>query len=114
MVGATSTGISNLEGHTEYDVTWPWTRPGGLRPGATAVLRVKDEAASLPFVLPPLLRACDHVLVVDNQSGDGSPEVVAEAAARAGLAHVRSWLPRSATRASTPSAWATSASARRK
>ena len=29
-------------------------RPGGLRAGATAVLRVKDEAPSLPFVLPPL------------------------------------------------------------
>ena len=39
-----ATGIQNLEGHTEFDITWPWTRPGGLRPGTTAVLRVKDEA----------------------------------------------------------------------
>ena len=36
----TAHGLVNLEGHTEYDVVWPWTRPGGLRPGATAVLRV--------------------------------------------------------------------------
>ena len=74
-VTVAAAGLTNLEGHTEFDIVWPWTRPGGLRPGATAVLRVKDEARSLPFVLPPLLRACDHVLVVDNGSTDGTPEV---------------------------------------
>ena len=52
-----ATGIQNLEGHTDFDIVWPWTRPGGLRSGSTAVLRVKNEAPSLPFVLPPLLRA---------------------------------------------------------
>jgi len=78
-------GLSNREGHTDFDITWPWTRPGGLRAGSTAVLRVKDEAPSLPFVLPPLLRAMDHVLVVDNGSTDATPEVAAETAARAGL-----------------------------
>ncbi len=80
------TGITNLEGHTEFDITWPWVGDGGLRPGSTAVLRVKNEAPSLPFVLPPLLRACDHVLVVDNGSEDGTPDVAREAAERAGLA----------------------------
>ena len=77
-------GLSNIEGHTDFDITWPWTRPEGLRPGSTAVLRVKNEAPSLPFVLPPLLRACDHVLLVDNGSDDGTPDVARETAARAG------------------------------
>ncbi len=79
-----ATGLSNLEGHTDFDITWPWLRPGGLRPGATAVLRAKDEAPSLPFVLPPLLRACDQVLLVDNGSEDGTPDVARETAERSG------------------------------
>ena len=81
---AGATGIRNLEGHTDYDIVWPWTRPGGLRSGTTAVLRVKNEAPSLPFVLPPLLRATDHVLVVDNGSDDGTPDVARETAEKAG------------------------------
>ncbi|GAB3195419.1 hypothetical protein GCM10027062_02300 [Nocardioides hungaricus] len=79
-------GLRNLEGHADFDIAWPWLRPEGLRPGATAVLRVKDEAPSLPFVLPPLLRACDAVLLVDNGSEDGTPDVARETAERAGYA----------------------------
>ena len=50
------------------------------------MLRVKNEAPSLPFVLPPLLRACDFVLLVDNGSDDGTPDVARETAAKAGHA----------------------------
>ncbi len=84
---AGTTGLSNLEGHADFDIVWPWTRPEGLRAGSTAVLRVKDEALSLPFVLPPLLRSMDHVLLVDNGSTDGTPEVTRAVAEEHGLAH---------------------------
>ncbi len=82
--------LENLEGHDDFDITWPWERAGQhggrLRRGATAVLRVKDEAANLPFVLPPLLRCTDAVLLVDNGSTDGTAEVALEAARVAGAA----------------------------
>jgi glycosyltransferase involved in cell wall biosynthesis len=74
--------LSNLEGHVDYDV-----RPSpALEPGFTAVLRVRDEARSLPWVLPPLLRAVEQVVVVDNGSTDGTPEIAREVAEREGAA----------------------------
>ncbi len=48
----------------------------------TAVLRVRDEAQSLPWVLPPLLRAVEHVVVVDNLSTDGTADVARDVAER--------------------------------
>ena len=77
-------GLTNLEGHTDFDIVWPWNQPGGLRRGATAVLRVKNEAPGLRFVLPPLLRACDHVLLVDNGSDDGTADVARRVAEECG------------------------------
>ncbi len=77
--------IENLEGERDYDIAWPWDRDEPQRTGATAVLRVKNEAPSLPFVLPPLLRACDEVLLVDNGSTDGTLEVAVQTAERAGF-----------------------------
>ena len=38
--------LVNLEGHHEFDITWPWTGRRRLDRGSTAVLRVKDEAAN--------------------------------------------------------------------
>jgi glycosyltransferase involved in cell wall biosynthesis len=76
--------LQNLEGHHDFDIVWPWQRDEPQRTGTTAVLRVKNEAPSLPFVLPPLLRACDEVLLVDNGSTDGTLEVAQETAERSG------------------------------
>ena len=81
-----SDGLTNLEGHHEFDLTWPWASSEPLRRGSTAVLRVKDEAANLPFALLPLLRATDRVIVVDNLSSDGTAEVAVETAASHGRA----------------------------
>lgn len=75
--------IVNREGEALYDVHWAW-QDGPLDPGLTAVLRVKDEARNLPWVLPPLLAAVDEVVLVDNQSTDGSASVARSCAARAG------------------------------
>ena len=78
-------GLRNLEGHTDFDIVWPWN-VATLRRGATAVLRVKNEADSMRFVLPPLLRACDQVLLVDNNSTDGTGEAALAVASEHGLA----------------------------
>ena len=77
--------ISNREGHADFNVRWGW-EDGDLQPGFTAVLRVKDEAASLPWVLPPLLRAVTRVVMIDNGSTDGSAAVARRVAAAAGAA----------------------------
>lgn len=82
--------LGNLEGDHDFDVTWPWTtaaREGRrLSRGTTSVLRVKNEARSLPWVLPPLLRTTHELILVDNQSTDGTPEVAMQVAAEHGYA----------------------------
>lgn len=75
--------ILNREGETAYDVRWAW-QDGPLEPGLTAVLRVKNEARNLPWVLPPLLDAVDRIVLVDNQSTDGTAEVARTWADRVG------------------------------
>ncbi|MDN5853909.1 MAG: hypothetical protein L0K86_13895 [Actinomycetia bacterium] len=78
--------FGNREGHTDFDIDWAWEH-GSLETGMTGVLRVKNEARSMPWVLPPLLEACDHVVIVDNQSDDGTPEMAKRTAAAQGLSH---------------------------
>ncbi len=78
--------IPCLEGEEGYDVRWAW-QDGKLPSGLTCVFRVKNEARNLPWVLPPMLAAVQHVVVVDNQSDDGTPEVATRVAAEVGAAH---------------------------
>jgi hypothetical protein len=82
--------LNNLEGHSDYDVRTP---EGEVEPGFTAVLRVRDEARSLPFVLPPLLRAVKGVVVIDNRSTDGTADVARRVAAEEGAADRLEVLP---------------------
>ena len=71
------------EGLSRYALRWHWvTAPS--ESGFAAVLRVKNEARSLPWVLPGLLRSVEKVIVVDNGSTDGTPEVAERVAAGAG------------------------------
>jgi len=82
---ARSPVLTNLEEETEFNVRWAWAEHP-LRTGFTGVVRVKDEARSLPYVLPQLLRATQRVVLVDNGSTDGTPDVAREVAAAAGAA----------------------------
>ena len=77
-------GSTNREEHPEYAVRWKWVQEPSSS-GFTAVLRVKDEAMSLPWVLPGILRSTEHVIVVDNGSTDGTPEIAREVAGGLGF-----------------------------
>lgn len=75
--------IRNREGLADYDVRWAW-EDGPLPPGLTCVFRVRNEARNLPWVLPPMFEAVQHVVVVDNGSDDGTPEVARRTAEACG------------------------------
>jgi glycosyltransferase involved in cell wall biosynthesis len=64
----------NLEGIEDYDITWRWS-DRQRSTGMTAVMRVKNEARSLPWVLPGLLRSVERIVLIDNESTDGTPDV---------------------------------------
>ena len=70
----------NLEQRTDFEVRWSDPEDGMLG----AVLRVKDEAQSLPWVLPGILRVADRVFLVDNGSTDGTPEIAQRVAEEQG------------------------------
>jgi glycosyltransferase involved in cell wall biosynthesis len=69
----------NVEGLHDYDIGGRPT-PNALKRGLTAVLRVKNEAHNLPFVLPPLFRSVAHVIIADNGSTDGTSGVARDLA----------------------------------
>jgi hypothetical protein len=78
---------ANLEGEADFNVRWGWA-DGPPVAGMTAIVRVRNEARALPWTLPPLLRAVDRVVLVDNGSTDATAAVasgVAEATAAARL-----------------------------
>jgi hypothetical protein len=77
--------IANAERDDEFAVRWGWA-DGPQAPGFTGVVRVKDEARSLPWSLPPLLRATSRVVLVDNGSTDGTPELARAIAREHGAA----------------------------
>ncbi|WP_148615310.1 glycosyltransferase [Nocardioides rubriscoriae] len=76
--------IPCLEGDPAYDVRWPWNHGPRAESGLTCVFRVRDEARNLPWVLPAMLEAVDHVVLVDNGSTDGTPELAQRLADEAG------------------------------
>lgn len=74
----------NREAERDYDIVWPWQR-GQVADGMSAVLRVKNEAASLPFTLPGLFdSALREVIIVDNGSTDDTLAVARAVAEQRG------------------------------
>jgi hypothetical protein len=74
--------LTNLEEQGDFYVRWAWS-DGKLEPGFTAVVRAKNEARTLPWTLPPLLRAARRVVLVDNGSTDGTADIARAVAAEA-------------------------------
>jgi hypothetical protein len=75
--------LTNLENHTSFNVVWGWSE-GKTASGFTAVVRAKNEADPLPWVLQSLFRAVERVVLVDNGSTDGTPEVARRVAEECG------------------------------
>jgi hypothetical protein len=75
--------LTNLEDQADFNVRWGWAE-GTPAPGFTAVVRAKNEERALPWVLPPLLRASERVVLIDNGSTDRTLKVAREAAAAQG------------------------------
>ena len=73
--------INNVEGRQDFDVKWQWSEQPVI-PGITAVLRVKNESRTIPYCLPSILKAVDEVVLVDNDSTDGTVELAVETARR--------------------------------
>ncbi len=80
-----SADIASREGLPDYDVAWPW-HEGRLPSGLTCVFRVKNEARNLPWVLPPMFEAVQHIVLVDNLSDDDTAGVGRRVAAEVGAA----------------------------
>ena len=81
--GTRSPVITNLEEEEDFTVRWAWA-DGPLELGFTAVVRAKNEARTLPFTLPPLFRAVSRVVLIDNDSDDGTPDVARNVARECG------------------------------
>ncbi|HSE80804.1 MAG TPA: sulfotransferase family 2 domain-containing protein [Gaiellaceae bacterium] len=75
--------LTNLEHQADFNVRWGWAE-GTPAPGFTAVVRAKNEERALPWVLPPLLRAAERVVLIDNGSTDRTLEVARATAADEG------------------------------
>jgi len=76
---------ANIEGLADYDLDWSWVAGAPTNLGFTAIVRVKNEERPLPWILPPLLKAVQRVIVVDNGSTDETVNVANRAAADADL-----------------------------
>ena len=82
---ARSAVLTNVEGHADFDVRWAWA-DGVAEPGFTAVLRVRNEARSLPVGAAAAAAGRTAGRLVDNGSTDGTVAVARRVAADAGAA----------------------------
>jgi glycosyltransferase involved in cell wall biosynthesis len=75
--------INNVEGRHDFDVQWHWSTQEVV-PGITAVLRVKNESRTMPYCLPSVLESVDEVVLVDNDSTDGTADLALQIARQLG------------------------------
>ena len=63
----------NLERHSDYDFSF---QAANRLPGVSAMLRVRNEASKIRCCLMSVLGIFDEIIVVDNNSDDGTREIV--------------------------------------
>lgn len=69
------TPYRNREGFRNFDFM---LAQGRVRPGVSALLRIRNEAPKLPYVLASMFELFDEIVLVDNASDDDSARIARE------------------------------------
>ncbi len=73
-----SMNFENREGHTDYNFALPFRN---VKKGVSAMLRVKNEASKIDYVLASIYDLFNEIVIVDNNSDDDTVSIVKRFAA---------------------------------